>query len=364
MVDCTYLKQQGWLNKVNPSEGIQMTRKLASIQSIAEVKSIPEADKICAYRINGWWVVDQVGKYQVGNLVIYLECDSWVPTELAPFLSKGKEPKEYMGIHGERLRTIRLKKQISQGFLLSLDIHAEIEDANESNIGHDISELLGIVKWEPPMEFSHADAKGTFPSFIPKTDQERIQNCYSDLSALPSETTWEVTEKIEGQSFTAYIKDGVFGVCSRNLELKDSEGNIFWNTARKYDLEIKLKSLGRNLAIQGEQCGPGISGNIYGMKEYSLYVFDIYCLDTNSYLTPKESKKLAFELGLEYAPVLYSDFSLIDQSCSDILEFSNGKSVLGYTDTLREGLVFKANNLDYQLSFKAVSNEYLLKQKN
>lgn len=96
-------------------------RKLASIQRIAEIKPIPDADRICAYRIQDWFVVDAVGKYQVNSLVVFLEIDSWVPTELAPFLSKGKEPKEYMGIKGERLKSIKLRRQISQGLILSLD---------------------------------------------------------------------------------------------------------------------------------------------------------------------------------------------------------------------------------------------------
>ena len=84
-------------------------RKLATIQCIAEVKTIENADKIVAYRINGWWVVDSKDKYQVGDVVVYCEPDSWVPHELAPFLSKGKEPREFEGVKGERLRTQKFK---------------------------------------------------------------------------------------------------------------------------------------------------------------------------------------------------------------------------------------------------------------
>lgn len=95
-------------------------RKLASIKQIAEVRSIPDADKICAYRVDGWWVVDTVGKYQVGDLAVYCEVDSWIPNSLAPFLSKGQEPREYEGVKGERLRTVRLRGFTSQGLLLPL----------------------------------------------------------------------------------------------------------------------------------------------------------------------------------------------------------------------------------------------------
>ncbi len=102
-----------------------MERKLASVRRIAEVKSIEGADSICAYRVDGWWVVDGIGKYQVGDLVTYCEPDSWVPTELAPFLSKGKEPREFNGVKGERLRIQKIRGCVSQGLLLSITVVAE-----------------------------------------------------------------------------------------------------------------------------------------------------------------------------------------------------------------------------------------------
>lgn len=98
-----------------------MTRKLASIQRIEEIKDIENADAIQAYRVLGWWVVDRKGQHKVGDLVIYLEIDSWVPYELAPFLSKGQEPREYNGVKGERLRTIKLRGTTSQGLLLKTE---------------------------------------------------------------------------------------------------------------------------------------------------------------------------------------------------------------------------------------------------
>jgi len=97
-----------------------MTRKMATIRKIEEVKAIPNADNIVAYRVGGWWVVDSIDKYIVGDLVVYAEPDSWIPHEVAPFLSRGNFPHVYNEVKGERLRTISLKKQISQGLLLPL----------------------------------------------------------------------------------------------------------------------------------------------------------------------------------------------------------------------------------------------------
>jgi RNA ligase (TIGR02306 family) len=339
-------------------------RKLASIQIIQEIKAIPEADLICAYRINGWWVVSKVNEFRVGDKVVFLEVDSWVPTELAPFLSKGKEPKEYNGIKGERLRTVRLKRQLSQGLILPFEV---LEVDHEGNIGigdwhehDDVTAELGIIKWEPPLEYISADAKGNFPSFVPKTDQERIQNCYGDLSKEFQTMTWEVTEKNEGQSFTAYLNDGEFGVCSRNLDLKDGD-NTFWNTARKYDIERKLRELNLDIAIQGEQYGIGISGNIYKLDSVFLHVFDIFCIKTRTYYSPKERQELCDKLQLEHVPILEAA-SVVTESLDELLVKADAKSVIGDTGTLREGITYKANSKE-RITFKVVSNEYLLKTK-
>lgn len=157
---------------------VKETRQLATIRRIAEVNLIEGADKIVAYRVDGWWVVDQKDRYQIGDLVVYLEVDSWVPFEVAPFLTKGKEPREFEGVKGERLKTIRLKGQLSQGLLLPLT-HA-FNDGDGCVLlkdevvqeGDDVTELLGVIKWEKPMSAQLAGmARGNFPSFIPKTDQ-------------------------------------------------------------------------------------------------------------------------------------------------------------------------------------------------
>jgi len=332
-------------------------RKLASVRKIAEVKPIPDADKICAYRVDGWWVVDQVGKYQVGDLVIYAEPDSWIPTTLAPFLSKGKEPRVFNGVQGEKLRTVRLRKQLSQGLLLPLSVTDGLIES-ELMEGLDVTFPLGIQKWEPPPEFTSADARGNFPSFLHKTDQERVQNCYNDVAAYFDAMTFEVTEKAEGSSMTVYFRDGDFGVCSRNIDLKESEDNTYWKTANENNLREKLTQLGKNVAIQGELCGPGIQDNIYNLTKYHWFIFDVFDINTGSYYTPEMRRELTAQLGLTDVPVLHTAYSLKGMTCDDLLKYADGQSVLGLIGCLREGLVFKANS-DERISFKAVSNKYL-----
>lgn len=155
-------------------------RKMASVQKIAEIKPIEGADRIVAYRINGWWVVDSKDKYEVDDYVVFCEVDSWIPHELATFLSKGKEPREFEGVKGERLRTARLRGQLSQGLILPVEVdiggYPFIRDASNEQIvvheGQDVTRILGILKWERPIPGQlRGLIKGNFPSEIPKTDQ-------------------------------------------------------------------------------------------------------------------------------------------------------------------------------------------------
>ncbi len=339
----------------------EYVRKMASIQEVNGVYPIPDADKICQYGINGWKVVDQVGKYQVGDKVVFCEVDCFIPTTLAPFLTKsGHYPKVYNGVEGEKLKTIRLRKALSQGLILPLEPTCEMIES-ELFVGLDVTFPLGIQKWEPPPEFKSADARGTFPSYIFKSDQERIQNCFGDVVETFNQVTYQCTEKLEGQSHTAYFYNGEFGVCSRNLNLKDAD-NTFWNTARKYNLQEKLEKLGRNIAIQSEQVGPGISGNIYQLKEYYLYVYDIFDIDEQRYMSPSETQKLIDELQLVSVPVLESECDLQGMALDAILTKADGYSVMGMIGCRREGLVFKANTKT-RISWKSVSNVYLLGEK-
>lgn len=345
-------------------------RKLASIRVIENILPIDGADAIEVATIGGWKVVVKKGEFTVGDLAVYFEIDSWIPTELAPFLSKGKEPREFEGIKGERLRTIKLRGQLSQGLLLPLEpTCANIE--SELFEGLDVSFPLNIVKWEKPINAQLAGVcKGNFPSLIPKTDQERAQNLVKEIViANERGTQFEITEKLEGSSMTVYqmVVEGemTFGVCSRNMDLKETEGNSFWATARADDIEAKMKAVDEfwDFAIQGELIGPGIQGNIYGLSKPEFHVFDVYDIRAGEYLPPDARRELIARMGLRHAPVLAANASLYDTlGISDIpqlLNFAEGKSTLANTE--REGIVFKESRGGF--TFKAISNKYLLGEK-
>lgn len=340
-------------------------RELATIRTIAEVRSIEGADKICAYRVDGWWVVDQVGRYNVGDLVVYLEVDSWVPHSIAPFLTKpDRDPMVYQEIQGQRLRTIRLKGQLSQGLLLPIDVHSAIKDADESNIGYGCTDILGILKWEKPMNAQLAGmAKGNFPSFIRKTDQPRIQNMTRQFQEWQEHgDRFECSEKMDGSSMTVYFRkehdaEESFGVCSRNLDLKQTEGNSFWNTAIELDLINKLRDFGCNLAIQGELCGPGIQGNQYGFDRMRFFCYDIFDITYQTYLLPHDVITICTQLGIPMVPIISHSLGLDRGDMEACLEIAEGISTYGGKQ--REGLVFK-HLTEPDVSFKCISNKWLM----
>jgi RNA ligase (TIGR02306 family) len=340
-------------------------RKMATIRKIDSLRPIEGADAIECAIVGGWTVVVKKGEYSAGDLAVYCEIDSFIPTAIAPFLTKPDNyPKVFEGIEGERLRTMKLRGQLSQGLLLPLgigvyDTNAVLEE------GVDVSRLLGIVKYEAPVPAALAgEVRGMFPSRIPKTDQERVQNLKAELAEwLNDGSHWEVTEKLEGSSMTVYYLDGEVGVCSRNLDLKPNLDNSLWRAAHKYNLPTKLVGLGRNIAIQGEIVGNGIQGNIYQMRDQDFLVYDIYDIDAGLYFTPAERKVFVAEHKLNHCPVLAYSAVLTDTlgitNMEQVLKFAEGKSVMGQIGCEREGLVFKCH--EKAVSFKAISNKYLLK---
>ena len=338
-------------------------RKLATIRKIDALRPIPDADAIECAVIGGWTAVVKKGEFTAGDLAVYCEIDSWIPHTLAPFLSKGKEPRVFDGIQGERLRTMKLRGQLSQGLLLPLSTLTMVE--SELFEGLDVSFPLGIVKYEAPIPAQLAgEVKGMFPGWIQKTDQERVQNLKEEFDYwLREQHVWEITEKLDGSSMTVYLRDGEFGVCSRNLELKPSETNSLWKVAVRNDLELKLRRANRNLALQGELIGEGIQGNPYKQKGQEFFLFDIYDIDTSKYFTPAERKAFVEEHDIKHVPVLAFGAELADtlgvNSIDGILRFAEGKSVMGMIGCEREGVVFKSKAM--QCSFKAISNKFLLK---
>lgn len=333
-------------------------RKLATIRTITEIKPHTNADALELAIIDGWQCVVKKGDFVQHQLVVYFEIDSWIPTEIAPFLSKGKEPREFEGVKGERLRSIKLRGELSQGLVLHVGL---VRDSVHFVEGKDVSEILNVKKWERPMNPQLAGlARGNFPSFIRKTDQERIQNQFKTMLPEHFLDEYEVTLKVDGSSCTFFYNNGEVGVCSRNLELKTDEenaGNAFVKKFNELGLREKLTSIGRNIAIQGELWGSGINGNHEGISDIRYNVFDIYDIDTGKYLTANERYQIAAILDLEHVPLIEVATTL--SNFTDVKDFLNYAERPSIHNKVAEGVVFKSlTNPDY--SFKAISNTFLL----
>lgn len=334
-----------------------MERKLASVRRISSLEPIEGADKIELATVDNWKVV--VAKdvnHKVGDLVVYCEIDSFLPIKSEfEWLRKSSYKKLSDGSEGFRIKTVKLRGQISQGIIIPL------KEVQLSNIeeGEDVTERLEIIKYDPPMGAVLSGlAKGLFPSFINKTDEERIQNLTKHYENYKQHKFY-ITEKLDGSSATFFLNNGEFGVCSRNLELAHTEeGNTFWRIARELDLENKLRLLGLNIALQGELIGEGIQGNPYKIKGQTVMFFNVFNIDTQEYFTLEQFKVTCDGLRLEMVPLISDNFEL-PNTIDELIKYADAFSQLNNSFN-REGVVIRS--LDCKISFKVISNKFLLNE--
>lgn len=374
-----------------------MTRKLASIKQIKEVIHHPNADRLDIVTIDGWKTIVERDQYKVDDLVVYFESGSFIPCKPEfEFLSSYCDTKtlsiEDKEITGYRLKTIKLRKEISQGVVipiddLKLDITVSIDD--------DLTEKLEILNYDELIEVhnnekakngrGYSDAKGPFPYFLQKSDQTRIQSLTHYFN-IHKDMSFEKTVKKDGTSCTIYKFQGEFGVCSRNLNLKTPEQaeidrkkrsfsfkplhlklwillkrlfvkeksntlqcSCYWNIARKYNLENILPE---GLAIQMEIVGPSINGNREKLTEIEGYVYDIYDIVNHVYLSSKHRVKICNVLGLKHIPIIEEKCYPLQKTLDELLQDADNGN--------QEGFVYKSLS-DPSISFKVISNKYLLK---
>jgi RNA ligase (TIGR02306 family) len=343
---------------------MDITRKLVTIRQVRLTKSIEGADAIELAFVDGWQCVVKKGEFKVGDTAIYAEVDSFLPIDPRfEFLRKSSFRK--MGdIEGFRLKSIKLRKQLSQGLLLPV---TEFPEVAGKAIGDDVTELLKVVKWEPQIPACLAgNAKGGFPGFITRTDEERIQNL-PEFFEQYFDVYFEESIKLDGTSGTFYFRDGVFGVCSRNLELQESESNTYWRMAKELRLAERLQSLGRNIALQGEIIGAGIQDNNEKLMGQEFRLFNVFDIDKGRYLSFSERSDLMLRMNnvpdmpeIKSVPVLgviqvFQKYPTMES----LLLHADGPSMNPLA--IREGLVYKSELIDGRMiSFKVLSNAYLL----
>ncbi len=400
-------------------------RKLVSVKRVTDIQPIPDADLIVVATVDGGWnCVVKKGEFNIGDLGVYFEIDSFLPV-IPEFEFLRKSSFKKMGDkEGFRLKTVRLKGTISQGLLIPYNmVKTILKDKEDIHFEHgeDLTEALGVEKYEQPIPACiSGEVVGDFPSFIPKTDQERIQNLYLDYSKTYADNSdliieelskniekyanrieelknnikpnpildleFEATIKLDGTSMTVFVVDAnvyktrnieklkeelgdnfdttYFGVCGRNYELREKEGNTYWDVANR-DIKEKLinfyKETGRNIALQGELMGVGIQGNREKLDKHQFFCYEIWDIDKQRYLVKKEREEILVKLNTQSVPFIenikvFKVFKTLD----DILKYAEGHSI---NHPIREGVVFKSNELvnGRTVSFKAISNLFLLK---
>jgi len=340
-------------------------RELVTIRRIAALEPIAGADRIEVAGLCdcGWRIVVAKGQFTLGEAVLMLEIDSFIPASDArfEFLRNSSFKTDSLGRPGFRLRTIKLKGIVSQGLLMPLKGFPELLGREDEVL----AQLLGVVTWEPPVPAELAgEIAGPLPGFIRKTDQPRIQNLPNAWERYRDEV-FEASVKVDGSSGTFYLRDGHFGVCGHNWEYLEDPRNSFWKVARRCLVEPALRQLGRPLALQGELYGEGIQGNPEWVKDQHLAIFDIWDIAAGRYLTPDERLAVFAELcgqGMTLAHVP-------TERCRPFLEFPTLEALLAAADgpslnpkVQREGLVYKSVGLvlGQTVSFKVISNSYLL----
>jgi RNA ligase (TIGR02306 family) len=323
----------------------------------------------------GWQCVIPVEEYAVDELIVFAEIDSVFPD--------GIPEVEFLRESKFRVRTRKFKNQISQGLVLPLSIlngKKFPDDTRENPVyewteGQEVTTLLGVKLYEPYIPPNMAgEVKGNFPTHLcPKSDETRIQILRNLLDKYKG-TKCYISEKLDGSSVTFYISQEEFGVCNRNLELKETEGNSIWKFARAKDIENKLRALNRNIAIQGEFCGPGMNKNPLKITYHDVYFFNVFDIDKQVYFELNDFKKLIENtLLLKTVPIISYDY-ILDNNIDELVKMSIGKSIIN-KEADREGIVIRSvkeikdpellnDTIMGRLSLKVINPIYLLKEDN
>ena len=339
-------------------------RKLASIQRISDVRPHPNADKLDICTVLGWKVVTVRGEYKVGDLCVYCEIDSIMP-ERPEF--------EFLRQRNFRIRTVKLRGELSQGICFPLTILPVYDEPYEEHL--DVTDVLGVTKFEPAAQsVGEFTVKGSFPHFLQKTDETRVQNLVErDIltqyyeSSRRNQGSWYVTEKLDGTSTTYFVSHGEFSVCSRNLELFDPRKeelttrvtSPYWIPVEREKYDKTLLSLnGRNIAVQGETVGPGVQGNKLKLPQVEFFAFQVIDIDTGTMFSYDEFIEFCNKYNFKHVPIVSAEFTLTD-TVDSYLEFAERKSLIN-PDVWAEGCVFRMK-ADPRTSFKAINNKFLLK---
>jgi RNA ligase (TIGR02306 family) len=341
---------------------LPMKRKLASVVRVSAVHPIKDADRIELAQVAGWQCVVKKGEVVPDALAVYLEIDAIPPdTESFAWLWQQKNASARLPRPANfRIRTLRLRGQLSQGLLMPLS-QLGLSDVSE---GDDLTERLGIVKYEPPAPSGMGDYRGPFPSIVPKTDELRVQSFPAVLGELRGQP-FVATVKMDGTSVTFVKVDGTLHVCGRNHSIAEGE-NLYWYVATKRRLGQVLDAH-PTLALQGEVVGPGIQKNPAGLTDKDVFLFSAYDWQAGRFLSDAQLRSIGRAFDVPIVPIAFEG-EAFDETLESLLLRAEG--LYPGTSNQREGVVVRPKEdlrsevLGGRLSFKAISNRYLLDERD
>lgn len=319
--------------------GLAYIGKIISIQDIPEAHSIVSATVVCGS--GGKWR----GVIKKDDLQVDSECLVFMPDALLPECDELR----FMQRHKWRVKMCRFRGAPSEVLIVPLDTVAQ---SCELEVGWDITKIMGVKKYHKPVPANlQGTAIGSFPSFIPKTDEPNYQTVEEHVDMLKG-TPYYITEKLDGASSTAYKYKGEFGVCSRNWELAEDKSNGYWEIAHRYNLPELLPE---GIAIQWETCGPKIQTNSLGLHKIEGFAFSGYNITDRCHLTMSQMIELCEDLQFPMVKILQSGSEFDSTGLESIGEgvYENGNQ--------REGVVIRScgNALVHKpITFKVINLNY------
>lgn len=331
--------------------------KVATIEKIIDVIPHPNADKMSIAKVNGWQVCIKKDEYKPGDLCIFVAVDS---------VLEDKPPYEFLRNKNFRIRTCRLRGELSCGIAFPLSLLKEfgydMTIYDDAFIGFDVSDLIYAKHYEKPLSPQLAGcAKGNFPSFLKKTDSERIQSYPKMLEEFGDKTVY-FSLKYDGTSFSTYTNKNDIGVCSRNLDLKEDESNVYWKMFHRYKFKEIFNRINKNICVQSEIYGNSIQNNPLKINDIQIAVFDVYDIDTKKYYNYSELKNFCEKYNLPMVDILYEGTlqtftieKLVEYS--DSLKYPTGNPAEGFV--CRPILEQYSNIIKGRMAFKVISNNYM-----
>ena len=344
-------------------------RKLASIQRIWKIEPIEGADRIELAHVLGWQCVVNKGQFNPMDLAVYFEVDSFLPIRPEfefPRASSYKK-SDIMG-EGFRLKTMKFRGQISQGLLLPISTFPQIPA--DAELGNDVSEILGVRKWEIEERISTGGTMiGTLPYDIPHTDETRVQ-AEPELIQAFAGLEYYISTKMDGSSHSIGIDEDGFHVTGHNYEYKDDGKSPFYELVKARGLEEKIRGFAKEndlktFTLQGELCAPGIQQNRLKLLKPEWYVFTVR--ENGNRVGLYQMQEICKQLGIETVPIeeIGTDLPSKYPTVEALLERADGNYPKGGK---KEGIVIRPTEPVYcelisaSLSMKVVSNKYLLKK--